>query len=306
MRKTVNLVVLISVLAGCSAPMPTNPAMTAAAPQAAPLVAPAARSMETTVPVVATGIQQPAAAKQAANTKPGKALITKVDAENIKAPAALTLPKASAADKVLTSLNDFDPMKVLGSLGPHQATTPDDPNDDLDEDDGGFSAKWLWGWGGISGRDRGLRTFAKEESRSIEWLVYPNGWTCMRAALAPSEEPGAIALAMSPDYNRTPTNYKFLPDGLKTRTKRHLKFFRRQDVFNLKSKHLGFYQIQKIGSTAIAGYIARAENGAESYIAYYDGAGKFLWAYGTNYAGYGYGSYATPPSPSATPTPAAN
>jgi hypothetical protein len=288
MRKTVNLVVLISVLAGCSAPMLNHMPMTAAVPQAATQ---AAYSPEVKVPVVATGTATNAA-KAATSAKPGKALVTRVAADTAKAPAPLTLPKATAADKVLTSLNDFDPMAVLAELGKHEATTPDDPDDDNDNDEASFSTKWLWGWGGISGRDRGLRTFAKEESRAIDWLVYPNGWTCMRAALFPSEEPGAIALAMSPEYNRTPTTYKFLPDSLKSRTKRHMKFFRRQDVFNLKSKHLGFYQIQKIGTTAIAGYIARAENGAESYIAYYDGAGKFLWAYGTNWGGYS--SYSAP------------
>jgi hypothetical protein len=293
MRKAVSLVVLISVMAGCAAPMPTHLPMAAAVPQAAPL----AITPDVTVPVVATGVQLPAAARAAAAAKPGKVLVTKVEPAATKAPAALTLPKAGAADKVLTALNDFDPMKVLAALGKHEATTPDDPDDDIDNDEGSFSTKWLWGWGGFSGRDRGLRTFSKEESRAIEWLVYPNGWTCMRAALTPAEEPGAVALAVSPLYTRTATNYKYLPDVLQSRSKRHLKFFRRQDVFNLKSKHLGYYQVQEIGKTAIAGYIARAEYGSAAYIAYYDGAGKFLWAYGTNYTGYyGYGS---PPIPQA-------
>jgi hypothetical protein len=304
MRKSLTLVVLLSVLAGCSVPMPAAMPTTASLPQAARQMAPAAPSNEVRVPVVATGVQQPIVAKQAATApKAGKVLVTKVEPDNVKAPAALTLPKVSAGDKVLTSLNDFDPMKVMAQLGPNQATAPDDPDDDIDDDEGSFSTKWLWGWGGIDGRDRGLRTFSKEESRAIEWLLYPTGWTCMRAALTPAEEPGAIALAMSPLYNRTQTNYKFLPDGLKSRTKRHLKFFRRQDVFNLKSKHLGYYQIQKIGQTAIAGYIARAEYGAESYIAYYDGAGKFLWAYGTNYGGYsGYGGQVPLPQIAASPS----
>lgn len=303
MRQAIPVVVLISVLAGCATPLPASLPPAASVARTASQAAPAL-SAEVRVPVVATGLPKAAPAKPGTTAAKAGKVLAKVDLDAGKAPAALALPKVAAADKVTTTLNDFDPLTVMAQLGPYQATTPDDPDDDLDNDEASFSTKWLWGWGGLDGRDRGLRTFTKEESRAIEWLVFPNGWTCMRAVLSPSEEPGAIALAMSPMYNRTATTYKFLPSVLKSHTKRHLKFFRRQDVVTLKSKHLGYYQIQKIGTTAIAGYIARAENGADSYIAYYDGAGKFLWAYGTNFAGY-YGQVPMPmavaPSPTATP-----
>ncbi len=292
MRTKISLGILISVLAGCAMPLPM-PVPAPVQPQAATAAIPTT----TAIPAVATGVAAPGKALVAA---PAKALITPVKAVAPVPPVAA--PQAlPAVAKPLTSLDNFDPMAIMSRLPANVPSAPDDPNDDID-DAPGFSAKWLWTWWGISGRELALRTFAKEEGRLIEWFQYPSGWTSMRAALMPTEVLGAIALADSPFYNRTPTSYKFLPDVVQDHSKRHLKIFRRQDVVNLRSNRLGYYLVQRIGSTAIAGYIARAEYNTDRYIAYYDGAGRFLWSYGTNYPAYG--SYGSPsPDVSAAPSP---
>ncbi|MBC7543265.1 MAG: hypothetical protein H7338_11095 [Candidatus Sericytochromatia bacterium] len=306
MRTTVSLAVLISVLAGCAAPMPT---FLATPGQSQPVPA-------LTTPVTAAMAKLPAA--------PGKALILPTSAKTpiqpvTVAPVAAKAPlDQRAVTKKRVFLDDFDPMTILSALPVNVPSAPEDADDDSDaneDDSSSFSAKFLgWGWSGMAGLERGLRAFSKEEGRMVEWMPYTNGWTTMRKALTQAEIPGAVALAVSPLYNRTPTSYRYLSKTLQSHSKRHLKFFRRQDIARLRSRHLGYYQVQQIGTTAVAGYIARAEYGTDRYIAYYDGDGRFLWSYGTNYPAYGggygggYSGYSGPTpdmSPSAEPLPAA-
>lgn len=273
MRKSWSLVVLVSLLAGCATPVAVMPAPVPQAPQVA---------VQDRIPVVATGVSAPAASTT------GKPLAAgAVPTTPAKAPA-----QSQAPGKALYTWTDIDPMAVLTGLPANVASGPDLADDDADEDSvsAGFQTKGLlWGWGGNRGRDRGLRKFADEEGRIIELLQYPNGWTAMRAVLMPQEVPGAMALAVSPEYSRPATTYKFLPKHIGKQTTRHLKFFRKQDITpKTYSRHLMYHQVQKIGTTAIAGYIARAEHGMDRYIAYYDAAGRFLWSYGSNYPMYGY------------------
>lgn len=279
MRQTWSLVVLVSLLAGCATPVAVMPTVL---PQAAPA------SVELP-PVVATGSVQ--APKLDA---PGKAMATPGTMPTTPAPAvtpaATSRTPVSGPAKTDFTWMDFDPMAALASLPGNVPTGPDLADDDEDEVSIGFQTQgWLWGWGGTRGRDRGLRKFADEEGRIIELLQYPNGWTAMRAVLTPQEVPGAMALAVSPLYSRPATTYKHLPKHVGKQTTRHLKFFRKQKITpKAYSRHLMYHQVQQIGTTAIAGYIARAEQGMDRYIAYYDASGRFLWSYGSNYPMYGF------------------
>src|SRR4051812_6653041 len=117
MRNTVNLAVLISVLAGCAAPMPTL-LTTPSQPQSVPAL---------TAPVAA-------AAKAPAIAAPGKALVSPAAAKPAAQAATVTVAPLAAKAPLLApavtpkamSLNDFDPMTVLSALPANVPSAPED------------------------------------------------------------------------------------------------------------------------------------------------------------------------------------
>jgi hypothetical protein len=175
-------------------------------------------------------------------------------------------------------------MAAFSGLPASAPSGPDEVDDDSDLESSSFSAKFLFTWFGLSGRERALRTFTREEGRPIGWEPAQGGWTALRPYLTPMESLMALAIAAGPLHTRTPVQYSWMPRQWRSNTTRHLKLYRRQNVVELRSRDLAFYAVYPLFSTAVAGYIARAESGADKYVAYYDHGGRLWGAYGTSTA----------------------
>jgi hypothetical protein len=270
-QKIVTPLLLASVLAACA---PTVPAVVPApaALQAAPVqaVAPAAKQTAAVVSVAKT----PAVAAPKA-TQPAVTVAAK--------PAAQPVSTTAATAKTATDWADVDLSAAFASLTGAAPTGPDEVDDDSDLQTG-FNTKFWFGWWGLDGLDRALRAFSNEEGRMISWRPLPSGWVGMTAQMSTSELINAIAIAINPLYSRTPTSYWNLPSSFRKHTTRHLKLYRRQGVLGLQSKQLAYYQVSMMFMGGNYGYIARAENGPERYVAYYDAGGSLLATFGTKTA----------------------
>lgn len=273
MQKIVTPVLLASVLAACA---PNVPAVVPVAPPAAPTQAAATVSKPAATTVTLTKTPAVAAPKATQPT------VTTPVSSAATMPTTKAAPAAAA--KTVTDWGDVDLSAAFASLTGAKPTGPDEADDDSDLDTSSFSTKFWFGWWGVDGLQRALRTFSNEEGRPVTWRPLPSGWVGMTAQLSGSEIVEAIALAINPLYSRTPTSYWNLPSYFRKHTTRHLKIYRRQGVVGLQSRDLAFYQVQMMFTGGLYGYIARAENGPERYIAYYDGAGRLLASFGSKTA----------------------
>jgi hypothetical protein len=293
MSKIVAPLLIATLLAACApaittpapassgSPLPIdNPVMTPVTPAAAKLAPVAATAPLAKAPIAA----KPAAAKPATLT-----------------PAAKPVAAAPTLTKAPTDFKDLDIMAAFTSLPASAPSGPDEVDDDSDLESSSFSTKFWFGWWGLDGRERALRAFTREEGRPVAWEPYAGGWTALRPYLSPMESLMALAIAAGPLHTRTPVQYSWMPRQWRSNTTRHLKLYRRQNVVDLKSRDLAFYAVYPLFSTTVAGYIARAESGADKYVAYYDHGGRLWGAYGTSTATAGSQPAPAAVAPSATP-----
>lgn len=135
-------------------------------------------------------------------------------------------------------------------------------------------SQFLIGWWGESGKQRALRTFAKEEGRPLQYAIDENG-SRMEAPLRDDEMRLLGALLTLGPGTAKPVVKRDLPNGVYRKAIRHMKLFRRQKATKDTSQTVTFLrQIAPDGKPMA--YTVLGRNG---YQAFYSLQGKFLVAF---------------------------